>query len=98
MPDKVISFRATPTDIDFLGRAMMEEAARAGLPHPTQSATIRAALYHFWNNSTPEQRVNAWEVTRGVRGPMDIGEDPGEWERRRHADERALEKERDADE
>ena len=30
---------------------------------------------------------------------MDIGQDPGEWERRKHAAERALEKEeRDADE
>ena len=98
MSDRVISFRASPTDKSLLELAMMEEARRAGLPYPTQSATIRAALFHFWSGSTPKQRAVAWEVTRGVRGPMDIGEDADAWEQRRRAAELALEKEeRDAE-
>ncbi len=87
---KTLSFRFESTDQDCLAGALLEEGQRRGLPLPTQTAGVRAALYHFWRIATPEQRENAFTVVRSV-GPVRDLHDKSDGFAEREAAERALE-------
>ena len=58
-----MSFRANPTDRALINNAIVEKVTQqGGVPVPTQTDVIRAALWHFWSASTPEQRATAFEI------------------------------------
>ena len=95
MKTKVVSLRLAPLDITTLKELqtlLFSEGLDDGEDKiPTQAATVRAALWHYRRVATPEQRRHAWLVTRGVRGPMDLGEDPARWDSERTKEERTHE-------
>ena len=60
--DQPMSFRATPTDRQFIDNAIIEAVARSGLPVKSRSDIVRAALWHFATQATADQRAVALDI------------------------------------